>query len=476
VSQRAVPAPAAAIDPQLCAAYLRLVEERFGLRLSAYQARDLEAAIAAGLADAGLLDPLALYRLLASGSHPDLLEALAARLTVGETHFFRVPPQIAALRDVVLPDVVGRRAAERRLALWSAGCSTGEEAYTLAILVREWLAGADGWDVRLVGTDISRPALAVAADATYGQWSFRDTPEAIRQRYFEAQGQRWRLIDAVRRMVRFAHLNLADEPHAWTRVVGTDLDVILCRNVTIYFAAAAAQRLYAQLARLLGPGGWLVLGPSDPAPGQAAGLEPVYVPGAIPWRRPRAVAVAPAGRSVARAAPPVRQPPPPRLSGRVPLRRPVIPWSRSPERGAERPPVAAASEAAEPAGPHTEGRADGIGAAEARVQAAPMEGAAHLELGMLLLDAGATERALDSLRRAVFLDTGSALGHFSLGRAWQRLGDAGRARAAFAHARRLLASVRDDAPLAAGLQVGDVRHAVEAQLGLASRPEPDERR
>ena len=200
------------------------------------------------------------------------------------------------------------------------------------------------------------------------------------------------------------------------------------------------------------------------------------MPGAILWRRPPAVAAAPVGRLGARVAPPGRQQSLARTSGRIPLRRPVIPWSRAPERGAGRPPAAAARQAAEPVGPHAEGRGDAVGAAEARVQAAPLEAAAHLELGMLLLDAGAAERALDSLRRAVFLDAGSALGHFGLGRAWQRLGDPGRARAAFAHARRLLASVPDDAPLAAGLQVGDVRHAIDAQLGLASPPDSDERR
>src|SRR5205823_9828547 len=113
-----------------------------------------------------------------------------------------------ALRTVVLPEIVSREAARRRFRAWSAGCSTGEEPYTLAILLREQLLGQDAWDIRLLATDINEPALEVARRATYGQWSFRGTPEDVQRRYFTPDGQRWQLVEPIRRMVQFARLNL----------------------------------------------------------------------------------------------------------------------------------------------------------------------------------------------------------------------------------------------------------------------------
>jgi chemotaxis protein methyltransferase CheR len=450
------------LDHRLRTAYLRLVAERYGLRLAPHQARDLDAAIEALRAEGGAHDAAALYATLAIGARPDLLETLAARLTVGETHFFRLRPQIDALRQLVLPDLIARRAPERRLRLWSAGCSSGEETYTLAILVREALPEPDTWRVELVGTDISRPALEAARRGVYGEWSFRDTPRIVRQRYFTAEGKRWRLVDSIRALARFAHLNLAADAATWKTVVGTSFDLILCRNVTIYFGRDAAQALYQRLVAALAPCGWLVLGPSDPAPGLAAGLDWVFAPHAVLWRRPLpeppvgiaasrlAWAPGPArdgagtGGSPARTRASRAAQPPARASARM-VEEPTQP----PRPGAPRPEPSAAR-----------------AALERRVAAQPLDDEAHLQLGLLDLDGGAAERAVGSLRRATFLAPDNALAHYSLGRAWQRLGDAPRARAALLHARRLLAAVPQETTVARGHgpRAGDLQHAVAAEL------------
>jgi chemotaxis protein methyltransferase CheR len=457
----AAPATAATpLDRALRAEYLRLVEQRYGLRLTAHQARDLDPAIQALLQETRVADAGSLCALLAAGARPDLLETLAARLTVGETHFFRIPPQIDALRQLVLPDVIARRAPQRRLRLWSAGCSSGEETYTLAILVTEALADADAWRLDLLGTDISRPALEAARRAVYGAWSFRDTPRVSRARYFTPEGQRWRLVESIRRLARFAHLNLAADAAAWDAVIGADLDLILCRNVTIYFGREAAQALYRRLATALAPGGWLVLGPSDPAPELATGLDWVFAPNAVLWRRP--LPEAPDGPPAVPGTSPARssgagpaQPPAPRAGARGASARPAVATARS-TRGA--PPA--------PAGPSAT-RA----ALEERAAARPLDADAYLRLGMFDLDGGAAERALDSLRRATFLAPDSALAHYSLGRAWERLGDGARARTALVQARRLLGALADEAPVAGGegLLAGELRNAVAAELRALER-------
>jgi chemotaxis protein methyltransferase CheR len=291
------PAP---LDPELGRAYRRLIEEHAGLRLTDHQARDLAGFVAELLATTTYEDAQALYGALATGARRDLIEALPARLTIGETHFFRVGPQIDALRTAVLPEIIGRRASQRRLRAWSAGCSTGEEPYTLAILIREQLAAPDGWDVQLLATDINEQALDAARAASYGDWSFRGTPDEVRRRYFAPDGRRWRLVESVRRMVRFAPMNLlADpipslQPEATVPTLGPTFDLILCRNVTIYFGPEAVQRVYQRFAEALADGGWLVLGPSDPVPAQPGPLEPTYVRGAVLWRRAKAKARGPA--------------------------------------------------------------------------------------------------------------------------------------------------------------------------------------
>ena len=187
----AAPAPPALLPPPVRAAFRDLVEARVGIRLNRQQLADLDGIVAATLGSLGATTtPLALLATFAAGGQPELFRAFVARLTIGETHFFRIAPQIAALREVVFPQLLTARATVRQLACWSAGCSTGEELYTLAILLCELLADAPGWQLRLLGTDLSEPALGVARQASYREWSFRETPPWVRERYFRRAGDR----------------------------------------------------------------------------------------------------------------------------------------------------------------------------------------------------------------------------------------------------------------------------------------------
>lgn len=400
----------------LLTSFAELVEKRYGLRLSDRQVQQLGHLVVDVLPTTAVHSPAQLLTAFTGGAYPETLQALAARLTIGETHFFRVAPQIEALRAAVLPNVLRHRAADRRVRAWSAGCSTGEEPYTLAILVRELLGPAAGWSVEILGTDINQLALAVARLGLYREWSFRETPGLIRRQYFRPVGNDWLLVDAVRSLVRFEYVNLIQDAFPAGAADG-GFDVILCRNVTIYFGPAASQDLYRRLAHALAPNGWLVLGPSDLAPTSVTGLVPVYLEGAVLWRRAAGV---PTPASV----------PPPAYGPNPVARKSLV--------------AAAAPRTAEP-------RSD-----EARE---------YLRAGMVRLDEGDADGAIKSLRQATFLDQDNPLAQFSLGCAYRHSGNRSRARAAFVHARRLLAGVGDEQVVAdSGVVAGQIREAIDAQL------------
>lgn len=463
----------AALDAGLRTRFVELIRERFGLNLAGQQLAALDRAVEEVAVGSRCETPAALYRASTSGQ-PDLLLALATRLTVGETHFYRIGPQIDALRQTVLPELVATRAASRQLRLWVAGCSTGEEAYTLAILLREQPSTQQGWDIRLLATDINKAALETARRGSYSEWSFRDTPKEVRERYFVPEGKRWRLIEPVRRMVEFAQGNLADNPLRALDLGDGELDLILCRNVTIYFSPDAAQTLYNHFAAALAPNGWLILGPSDPPPLPHSVLQPVYLPGAILRRK----TVTPAGAGHIKRPTPTNA-----YSGSMRSNPRVSTQPTKPRVERVR-----LSRLDRMAGRETD-RAEQIGHLRALIRSDEQMALEHLErltragtldaesyllLGMLYLDRGALQSALESLRRATFLDTDNALAHFSLAHAYRHLGHVDRARAAFIHARRLLSLLpgKDAVPDSDGLTVDDLRHAIDTQLSnLGNRHE-----
>jgi len=190
----------------------------------------------------------------------DELSALARELTVGETYFFRHVDQFLALREVALPERLSARAASRSLRLLSAGCASGEEPYSLAILLRE--RGIEpGFEVAVHGVDLNPESLAKAARGLYSPWALRETPEDIRGRWFTQEGRDFRLNKALRESVHFAQHNLVlDAP---SLLPAGCFDVIFCRNVLMYFTTEQATGIVARLARALAPGGFLFLGHAE---------------------------------------------------------------------------------------------------------------------------------------------------------------------------------------------------------------------
>lgn len=213
---------------------------------------------------------------------PAALDEVLAELTIGETYFLRDSDQ---LKFIVETAIAGRTAASgpgRPARIWSAGCSSGEEAYSLAIMTEEARINPPP---HIIGTDIAISRLAKARTGRYGDWSFRGVPDRIRSKYFKPEGRQSILDKKIRERVGFSVLNLAEDayPSAATGVFG--MDVILCRNVLIYFDFQTVERVAARLIDSLADGGWLFVGASDPMLGAVCGCQVEMTSAGIAYRR-----------------------------------------------------------------------------------------------------------------------------------------------------------------------------------------------
>jgi chemotaxis protein methyltransferase CheR len=220
------------------------------------------------------------------GRSAELDEAVDV-ITTNETYFYREPFQLGAFSREILPDLARTLAPQRRLRLLSAGCSTGEEAYTLAVLVRESRL-FEGWDVEVAGVDISRRCLAAARAGAYGEHAFRSPEAEHMRRWFRLRGGKWVVDDAIRRMVRFGRENLLD---AGALASVGRIDALFCRNVMIYFDLAARRRVLARFHEKLRDGGWLLLGHSESLLNVTADFEIVHLTRDLVYRKPLRAAV-----------------------------------------------------------------------------------------------------------------------------------------------------------------------------------------
>jgi chemotaxis protein methyltransferase CheR len=190
----------------------------------------------------------------------DEIRALARELTVGETYFFRNMAQFNALAEAVLPERLGVRSSVRRLRILSAGCASGEEAYSIAMTARDRITES-GWDVSITGVDVNSSSLEKAKLGLYSKWSLRETPPELQRRWFRASAREHALDPSILRSVRFEERNLADPaPGFW---MPDSYDVIFCRNVLMYFTPEIARAVVDRATRALMPRGYLFLGHAE---------------------------------------------------------------------------------------------------------------------------------------------------------------------------------------------------------------------
>jgi chemotaxis protein methyltransferase CheR len=268
------------------------------------------------------------------------VERVTAELTVGETYFFRNEHHFRALAEQVFPALIEENTARREIRVWSAGCATGEEAYSLAILFDQLLAGRGAWQVTILGTDLNREFLDRARQACYRAWSFRHSNIQHDERYFARDGDSFRLVPRLRERVRFSYLNLVKDvyPSPLTGTLG--LDLIVFRNVAIYLKLEVTKAIIERFHQALRPGGWLLLGEAEVSLTPQEGFAVRRVDQATFYQK-----------TVSRDSTSADHAPPPPVLASLPPPGPLPPWAPLPERRTASIDAAGAGRAEEPDAP-----------------------------------------------------------------------------------------------------------------------------
>jgi len=228
-----------------------------------------------------------LEHLTVRGNRETELRLLLNEITIGETYMFRSPQQLEALRNVILPQILQAKGSLgfKRLHLWSAGCSTGEEPYTLAMFLLELKDTLlSGWTFDILATDLNENSLAAAKTGIYGEYALRSTTEPLRRRYFKPQDKNHLQVgEELKSLIRFDRVNLNDDSKM-TFLKG--MDVIFCCNVLIYFDLASKRKVMQHFHANLLPGGYLFLGHAESLYQVDDRFHLVHFPGAIGYWKP----------------------------------------------------------------------------------------------------------------------------------------------------------------------------------------------
>jgi chemotaxis protein methyltransferase CheR len=409
-----------------------------------------------------------LLRLMAQPLSKEQTKALALALTIGETYFLRDPRSYRAFEEQLLPKLVAARGEEKTIRIWSAGCSSGEEPYSIAIILTRALAGLSDWKVTLLGTDINPQALERARLGIYSKWSFRNAPDWLMEYFTPLADGNYRIAGHIRDMVRFEHLNLVDAgEETWSLAQG--MDFIFCRNVMLYFQDEQIRETVARLHAALNDDGWLFLGPTEVNHQSLDGFTCLHCDGALVLQKERL------GRKVQLAVHPAIPAPPKPVAASVGALPPSpLAAVQKPEAG-----KGAAGEAAEAEGALNRARAlyrtgryreaaqtamlvpEGAERGEALALSARafadiglfgpardcceaalaldrLNAHNHYLLSIILEQQGDPEGAARALRKALYIDHDFLLAWFALGNLCRQRGELREAEQSFANALRLL--------------------------------------
>ncbi len=429
-------------------------------------------------------------------SDAESLDNLLVQTTVGETYFFRDPAQFQVISELILPDICNRRDPNHTLHLWSAACASGEEAYSLAMLLsRQRLLSR----ASVLGTDISRDALNLAHQATYREWSLRGRGKEFAAPYLDEFDGRYRVNAEIRKSVHFEYLNLALGNYPSTATGTRGVDLILCRNVMIYFDQETIHSIVHRFHRCLAPGGWLVTAASDPPIHEYDLFEIVSTDHGMVFRkgesadRTTSVDVRAPAFSQADSAPSLTDDhSTEQLSSVIAATNSSSATSAAPDSAARLEAAKAAMEAGEyeqavaiaaqlsqldeAASVHIKALANrdvfrAEQACEAATKKQPLSEELHYLHAILLIDLNRHADAAEALQRVLYLDRTLALAHYSLGTVFRTLGSFVDARREFRLAEELcvVADPSDLVPLGEDQCVGDLLKMIQLQLAAIEK-------
>ncbi len=452
----------------------------FGLRFPPDRWHELGRGMASAALELGVSDLQGWAENLASGKlGAEDRVSVANHLTISETYFFRHPDTFAALEREIFPArLAERRKQLRPLRIWSAGCASGEEPYSVAILLRHKFPEVRTDGIVISGTDINTHVIKRASNGVYSEWSFRDAPPWLKGSYFERTPRgHYQISEEMRRLVRFAQLNLAAPFYPAEFGERADLDLILCRNVLMYFSADWQDKIIRRFAAALAPEGWLIVGPCDVTAAESAELHLHAISPGIYQKRPKtAKAAAPKMEAAVElptvVAPVVEHVSPPPSSKPARRAKPAPTSAPTPELNAN----ANAHEAEAPESGTLSALArvhanrgeldEALAACDHALAADRLNPALHHLRGCVLLELNRTGEAEDAFRRVLYLDPNSVMAEFSLASLAQRAGRAEEARHRYLVVLRLLtARHRGEAvPNGEGVTVARLQEMVERTL------------
>ena len=265
-----------------------LLSTRMGLYYPEKRWADLERGITAAAPALGAGSPEAcVHQLLSAPLTRRQVEILASYLTVGETYFFREKKSFTVLEEHIFPELMRTCAyTNRQLRIWSAGCCTGEEPYSIAMLLDRLIGHSGKWNATILATDINPIFLQKAAEGLYSEWSFRETPAWIKERYFKRRKKgQFEILPHIRKRVTFSYLNLAEDAYPSLTNDTHAMDVIFCSNVLMYFSPEWVQKIGKNFYRSLVNGGWLIVSPVEISGSLFSQFKATPFPGSILYQK-----------------------------------------------------------------------------------------------------------------------------------------------------------------------------------------------
>ncbi len=391
------------------------------------------------------------------------MDCLVGELTIGETYFFRQREHFDLLRETIIPELLQRNKTTKTLRIWSAGCATGAEPFSVSLLLRtDFRAQLADWDVSILATDINVDFLAQARTARFAEWALRDSSPDFRARHFVQDGKAWALRPEYSGNVSFQYYNLASDQD----LAGSAerFDLIMCRNVLIYFSPERISTVVDRLRRALSPRGWLLVGYAEPSIEMFKDFETISTAQATVYRkRDQGFAEPPAAPFHALWKPwiPAAEPPPAHR-----------PTARPPEPGPFVPPQVQTSV---PTVDQVRTLADSgrwetaITLSERLIASDSLNPVSHFTSALIYEHFGATRKARAALQRAIYLDRRFALAHYHLGTLLQSARESETADRCFRNALEILSAMPEDEPIPHGdsITAGELRDLAASHLELS---------